>query len=188
LVVSILRRLKGFTMLVITRTNLAQNFAPIVGKNGKVSADAKRVAATLNGVSAAQAMYLGLTNGKARKTLADALDSFSLAAVCGRPRLHFGELFGALNTLLGFPLTAGQVDPATGKVAGARELCAALVAIGDSRLNEARAIGDKEGYTKATMARAIALENILDVVSCAWATDTAQRDAALAGMNQPLPA
>jgi hypothetical protein len=172
-------------MLVITRTNLAQSFKAVTGKNGKATASAKRIASVLSSVSAAQALYLGLTGGAVeRKTLLSGIDSFSIGKLCALERVDYGSLFAALSSQWGYSLDScfkGQ---------GATQ-CARLLEMEQLKISELRILGDANGYAKGQADKLRAREDVADMVSEALDKWRTSRDAAMALkalQNSPLSA
>jgi hypothetical protein len=174
-------------MLVITRSNLAQSFAPVVGKNGKSTATQKRVAATLSGIDAGQATFIGLTGNKtARDTVLGSVKSYDLQTLCAAQRIDFGALFAQLGNLWGFTLPPVPVGE---KSATKRLQCERMLVLAKNALSSMRVKGDAGGYTERDWAKCVLLEGEIFALESALERDTAERDAATAlKASQTLPA
>jgi hypothetical protein len=173
-------------MLVITRCNLAQSFAPIMGKNGKSSATQKRVAATLSGIDAGQATFIALTGSKTvRETVLGGIKSYDLQTLCSAQRIDFGALFAQLGNLWGFTLPP---VPAGEKGATKRLQCERMLTLAKNELSSMRVKGDAGGYTEREWAKCVTLEGDISTLESAFERDTVERDAAIAlKESQALP-
>jgi hypothetical protein len=173
-------------MLVITRTNLAQSFAPIVGKNGKSSATQKRVASTLSGIDAGQATFIALTGSKtARETVLGGVRTYDLTTLCATQRIDFGALFAQLGNLWGFTLPPVPVGE---KGSTKRLQCERMLVLAKNELSNMRVKGDAGGYTERDWSKCVILEGEIFTLESAFERDTLERDAAVAlKESQTLP-